>query len=326
MGTWGFRFRFLLPRDKRINEESDSFEIYLPSEDKTIILKAHERDSIREAENLVISGKGFRLREEAERCGNRVKNSILLCGPILRTGFDIGKDKASFIIGNYLKEKGKELGFNIIEDTHGLCIFEEELKVTVFSSKSSVIIGTPLKLLIDKFNHIYGIDINLSNKETLALELYNMSFFESSLRARFVTLISAIEALCKRFKRSNEAIKYLDNLIDITSNSNLFEIDKKSIINNINNIRTESISESCRQLVKKNLGIDKEAEFIKYYKIRNQISHNGAPHRGINLGTEILGLEGLVSNLLESLIIGDRIASNTGSKYERHIIKRHFIE
>jgi hypothetical protein len=323
MGTWGFRFRFLLPRDKRIEEKSDSFEIYLPSEDKTIILKAYERDSIREAENLVISGNGFRLREEAERCGKRVKNSILLCGPILRMGFDIGKDKASFLIGNHLKEKGKELGFNIIEDTHGLCIFEEDLKVRVFSSKSSVSISTPLKLLMEKFNHIYGMDINLSNKETLALELYNMSFFESSLRARFVTLISAIEALCKRFKRSNEVIKHLDNLIDITRNSSLFKFDKKSIINNI---RTESISESCRQLVKKNLGIDREAEFINYYKIRNQISHNGAPHKGINLGTEILGLESLISNLLESLIIGDRIASNTGSKYERHIIKRHFIE
>lgn len=316
----------MLPRDRRISEESDTIEIYLASDEKTILLKSNEKNSIKDADNLVISAGGFRLREEAEICGKRIKNSILLCGPILRMGFDIGKDKASFILGKHFKDKGKEFGFQIIDDIHGLCFFEEHLNVRVCSSGASVIIGTPSKRFIDKFITIYELNVNLDDKKTLALELYNMSYFESSLRARFLTLVSAIESIGIRDKRSNEVLKHIENLIAITMNSSLSAINKKSILNNINNLRTDSISDSCRQLVRNNLGIDQEAEFNKYYRIRSQISHNGAPHKGINLGSEVVGLESLVSNLLKSLILRNCINSDTGPKSESHIIERKFVD
>lgn len=327
MNTWGFRFKFLIPRGKRINEESPSLEIYLPSEGKGVLLKSIDNNGIKDSDNLVISGSGFRSKEGAEACGKRIKNSILICGPILRMGFDVGKDKASFFLGEDFKIRGKELGYQLIDDVHGLCFFQECLKVRVCGGGASVIMGFPSKKFIEEFKNVYKTNQNLNDKQTLSLELYNMSYFETSQRARFITLISAIECLCDRERRSDNAFKHIESLAEMTRKSNLATNEKKSFLNNISNLKTESISESCKKLVKTCLGVEYEAEFNKYYKIRSQMSHKGTPGKGINIISEISSLEAFTSKLFIALIFGNSVEeSNVCWNFQKHTMERKFVE
>lgn len=235
METWGFRFRFLLSRGRGIYHDSENIKIKLGQTGHNITLQSPKRVALKDSNQLIFNAQGFSSKDEAVSFGNRIKVSTLMCGVAFRMGFNVGEDKASSIFGKPYKEKARELGFRIIDDVHGLCVYPDDLPMRVVKGESSSkLYVSPLRF-ISIFKKIYEKMPNLSDKQTLALELYNLSFFESSERARFLTLISIIECLSFPEKCSDALLNHLEYLVKISKNADLNSYDKNYLLGSLRN-------------------------------------------------------------------------------------------
>lgn len=305
MSSYGFRIRFLLPEYRRIEHNTEILQILLPTGDKEVLLKSVPKVKIKDSINLAVFASGFSSKCEADNCGRKVRNSLLLCGPHLQMGFDVGKDKARFIITEYGRKWLKKMmklkeETTILNDIHGLCVYPEEKGVGVrfAGSLASFQVGVSSTKFVEEFTKAYDLDPQLSDKQWLALEVYNSSHFESSLRMRFLTLVVAVECLCIQKTRPEPVICHLRKLIEITEKIDLESSEKSSFLHCLKNLKKESISKSCRQLVKKYLGDEMETLFKDCYDIRSRILHNGSVPEGKDIGTYTPKLDKLVSQLI----------------------------
>jgi len=306
MSKFGFRLRFLLARGYRIEYEKESVKILLPSLKKALILKSVGAAKIKDSENLALIGSGFPSEVEARKIGIRLKQTLLILGARFRRGIDVGREEKKGGIGKSIKDAAKKAGRILLDDVHGLMTFSEELPVNFISiSSPTIIISKSAQMFIDDLTRIYNSVPELTHKQTLALELYAMSHFESSSRARFITLVSAIEALSLRKKRSKSELEYLDALIQQTNESELGKFSKQSLVNALSNLRDESISKACRNLIRNHLGKEAMSQFQIFYDVRSSILHSGIVPEGIELGSSIGDLDKLVSDLLLKDILGE---------------------
>lgn len=305
MPSYGFRIRFLLSEAYRINHNANILQISLPTGDKEVLLKSVSVANIKDSINLAIVGSGFSSEHEADICGRRVKNSLLLCGLRLQMGIDVGKDKARGGITKYGKEwLKKTTGIKeetlLLNDIHGLCVYPEEKGVDVrfVSIGFKVHLGQSSTKFVEEFKKAYKLSPKLTDKQSLALELYNTSHFESSLRARFLTLVTAIECLCVRATRPKTVLDFLKKLIDTTEGADLEPPERKSLIDGLKNLKTESVRKSCLQLAEKHLGGDAMSLFQECYSIRGGLAHDGKCPGGADIGTYTPKLDKLVSQLI----------------------------
>lgn len=298
MSNFGFRLRFLFARGRRIELEEKSVRVPLSKLEKAITLKSVGTSKIKDLENLALVGSGFPSEKEARKCGIRLKQSLLILGAKFRLGIDVGKDERKGGVSKFIKEEAKKAGRIILDDIHGLMTYSEELPVNVISLSASGILSMSPKIFIDELIRIFSLNPELSEKQTLALELYNMSHFESSSRARFVTLVSAIEALSMKRMRSESELKHIDILIQLTKKSGLKKSALDSLINALNNLRDESISKACRDQIRSRLGKEAMDQFQIFYNVRSTILHSGKVPEDFELGSGVGKLDKMVSDLL----------------------------
>jgi hypothetical protein len=318
MATFGFRLQFRTSIAQLIDIENESIIIKPRENGRTIKLLPVSKDSNNNCFNLVIQGSGYASGEEASKEGGRIKNSILLSGLSLRMGFDIGKDKIKFQLSKALKDEYKEkYGVQIIDDVHGLVVYSEDKPIDVMSAKITGIVSDSINNFINDFLKYYKNNYIISEKQSLALELYNLSHFDKSLRGRYLTLVTVIESLSIREERSGVSIRHLEELIEITKGSNLETPEKESLIKGLEALRKESISRSCRKLVKRHLGQKRVKEFQEYYDVRGHILHNGAPPDGVDL--DIDSLDRFVADLLIANVCGQYDTSSKGENIEKNV-------
>ena len=172
----------------------------------------------------------------------------------MRVGVDLGDDKSHGGASEYLKKRAMEVsGIRLINDPHGLVVYKEDtLHPTRFirmGAKAQV--GKPISVFEDYFLEAVHMDLRLTDIETLAFELYGLSHFESAPRARFVTLISAIESISEPERRNAEALKHVERLIESTQNSGLPSSEIDSLWGALGRLKRESISKAGRNLVGK---------------------------------------------------------------------------
>jgi len=307
MTTYGFRLRSLLPKGRLFTDDFEPSDLKLhPSDPATTIRvieaksikDAENIKSIKDAENITIKGTGFPSEVEASQSGQRLKKALRIVGASLKIGIDVGKDQAKEVAGKSFVDSARQIRQNLIDDIHGLCVYEENLPRLIHYGSSNWIVGISKDKFVQELTNTYIENPKLSEKQALAFELYNSSHFESSLSARFITLVTAVEALVARSKRPEDIVRHLDVLIDSTSNSALCASQKEIITDDLGNLKRESISKAFRSLAKKRLGIEAEASFQKAYKIRGYMLHTGIVPRKVNLGVCVPKLDELVSKLI----------------------------
>jgi len=172
--TYGFEITFLVPKGEGYYHSEKLGNIWITPEKIQIKLVS--------SNEIMIQGRGYHSKEDAERNVSKVKNSILLCGLLLDKGFDV-KDLS-------IREGG----------------------VLYISGDGLVSSNYPLSSLINKYNDVINISENLDRNQILALELYNISHFETYPRASFTTLISAIECLTTRVDRPKHIVNLINEL------------------------------------------------------------------------------------------------------------------
>jgi hypothetical protein len=225
-------------------------------------------------QTLILQGGGFSSEEEARMAGMPVKTAVMLAGLLLGVGIDVGIPQT--------KPDTKWA------TTVGFTFDRPVLKRPISNSN-----------LEEKVAKSYAPDKALTKKQTLAAQLYNQSHFQSSDAARFITLISAIEALAEQHRRASATIALVNCMIEEAATAgNLEESERKALTDDLGNLKRESISSACRRLVRTHCGAPAVEAFTRAYGIRGKLLHNGEPPSETNIATEAYLLDRLVRCLV----------------------------
>ena len=149
-----------------------------------------------------------------------------------------------------------------------------------------------------------------NERERLAFELYSASYFEPTPRARFLTLIMAIESLLRPEYRTKKAQSVVQNIIEYTKSSELNKSEIDSLLGSLQWLQRDSISKTGRDLANKYLCGEKYLEktannFFTYcYSLRSEMVHQGkTKEKNINLNTVVSELQRFISDLLKKMSI-----------------------
>jgi hypothetical protein len=175
----------------------------------------------------------------------------------------------------------KQHGCPVRNDIHGIDVYEHVEKLNFVSVTEKLVVGKSPLRLIDTFQSAYFSNRQFTEKQRLAGEIYASSFFDVTPRSRFVTLITAVEALLERSERSDVVKQLVREFKKTTQLLDIDEQTKKSIIGSLEDLERESITQAARMLVGRLIpdavfdGQSSFEFFKRCYNLRIRILHDG---------------------------------------------------
>ncbi len=305
-----FRIRFALAPNTTINVENAMTDVHADIAGGPYVIKTVGNVKlIAEASELILNSRGFDTEQAAWDAGRAAKAALLVTAAQLGIGIDAGRDTPIGVFHpEYLEELSEAQGMRVLNDVHGLVVYDDAAETTFVSAhgKGSLAKGghaflTALASSIKK-------NLQLTNRDSLSLELLSLSQFESSQRARFLTLVMAVEAQLELPERPPKSLALVDRFIAETREADLEDNEGASILGALEWLRRKSIGQSAKSLIRSILGTAKfggktaASFFADCYGLRSKIVHEGeAPAQVSDLGPE---LNRLVRELLLAKIAG----------------------
>ena len=74
-------------------------------------------------------------------------------------------------------------------------------------------LGRSAETFIQSFGQLAAVELDLSERERIGIDLVNASFFEPAADTRLIMLVVAIEALAERQPRSADAQRLVEELV-----------------------------------------------------------------------------------------------------------------
>lgn len=282
---WKFYIRFKISEPIGLDEESLAFL------DKYII-KADEGQTLKDSDILILTTSDSLLYREIIHESKKVEQALILAFAELGIGIAYPKNLASEAIldeirenieNHFIKENTKiydsyyERPLIHFSDKFGVVLFQEESLAwnsKASQEKKSIKIKDFEKTFCNNYNQLknsYIVDYKFKKIE-VATSILTTSIFEDSLINKIILSMTVIEVLSEKISRPNEELKVLDSLVSTLDDNN--DIDK-NIKQALNSIRFQSISKSCKILVKDLLGRKEVKLFYKLYDYRSQLVHSG---------------------------------------------------
>jgi hypothetical protein len=297
MSTYAFRITCKLAGNNFAIKENTPLVLPAPTLPIQVMLGKSKDQT--EGRTLILQGGGFSSEEEARAAGIPVKTAVMLAGLLLGFGIDVGTDQVLSPAPQHTDSQPIERWQPAV---HGLQVVAELDRLAFgFVYFGRPILKRPISNsnLEEKVTESYAPDKALTKKQTLAAQLYSQSHFQSSDAARFLTLISAIEALAERQRRAPATVALVKRMIEKAATAgDLEESERKSLTDGLGNLKRESISSACRRLVRTHCGDPAVENFTRAYGIRGELLHNGEPSSETDLTVELLHLDTPVRRLV----------------------------
>jgi len=277
------------------------------NEQLSIALRARKDElTIKESDQLALIGTGYDSIDEANIAGIEFQNALMVALASVRVGADFGDRAAKGMFTGYgLKWAEKLFNRKVLNNIHGLMTYQSDQEIRFVSMNGDLVRGTTLESFMLAFTNAIKKKPTITKRDLLAYSLFNGSFFQPKADSWFLLLVMAVEALIELAPRSTEATNHITSLIQETKSSELEENEKNSIIGSLRWLKKESINQSCKRLINKQLGntiyADKTAEkFFTYcYNLRSDLVHGNIPTPTFKeIGSAAATLEVLVSDLL----------------------------
>lgn len=283
--SFTFRLRFIL--HERIQLNTDESSLPLSKIHSPHVVELHSLETgkpIKESRWLSVMGQGYKSRKEAEIAGKRWRSAVEQSFALHKIGADFGsRGPKSFMYQAGLEMMEKKSGSRILNDTHGLMVFETEPRpLFVRLGSPTVILGKDVEPILRSIEQAYSKGILNDSQWRLAYELYAASFFEHSADARFLTLMMAVETLIIKAPRTQQITNHIEKLITDTKKSVNDQSECNSLVMALEDLKLQSIGQAGRQLARRLK--DRKFEnltavelFNKCYKIRNLLVHGQNP-------------------------------------------------
>lgn len=283
MPLYDFRIRFNFPEAYHINSEADKIELLdLSSGEHITLVSGSSGAPIREHNHAAVLGKSFTSEDQARAAAEKCKRALLYWAIAQPLGIDFGDGKQrSGVTKAGLKCLEEQHGCPIRNDIQGIDVYGhvEKLKFVLFSAKLKL--GKNPNELIDTFKREYMNSRNFTGKQLLASEIFASSFFDVSARSRFITLVTAVEAMLEPIKHSDDIEALVEEFKAQVSQSVVDETTRDSIIGSLERLKDQSIRQAGRTLANRLLpnelfdGQESARFFTRSYGLRSQILHKG---------------------------------------------------
>jgi hypothetical protein len=302
--TYGFRLKLHFPPGRifsgvhprhRLQIGTDSGKVYL------VKLPQPKRNRFGARTRYAVVGKEFSTHSAALDAGTRIRTALTLFAVERRIGID-AQDKQGASFSQAIKDElAAKHGVQLRDDVHGLDVFAEDRPVTRFTIESYVSVTHKIENYDDSLLAYFNANPELSKKQKLALDLYNLSHFDGVSKTRFLTLITVIEVLSARKSRSNTIQNIIKTLLASVPVSGLPPKEMSVMCEGLINLKKQSINEACKEFVARYASEADVMYFTNCYKARSDLVHNG--HTKLPESMEPMKLDELVSRLLIRSIV-----------------------
>ena len=283
MTQYSFRLRFHLREGSRIMLDAQEVELKRSADGIGIKIRTGSRGiAIKDNSSAAIVGGPFASKTDAARAGHEARQVLLAWSVTDRIGVDLGDDRLRTLATNYgLKVMERDLGCPVRNDLHGLDIYEAVDDLVFVAVTAQVDVNKNGEMFISKLRTLLADPPQWSDKQSLAAELYSLSFFETSYRARFLTLMASFEALLQPAERPQAVLEFVARVLQQTDALSIGDSDKQAFRTGLQSLKRESIGQAGRALATRCLGestyLDMTpAKFFSHcYGLRSQILHAG---------------------------------------------------
>jgi hypothetical protein len=304
---FSFRLRFHLRGGDTIDIAAEEVLLHITPNGAMIKLKSGRHGSpIRENSRAAIVGTPYSTADQAKAAALECRKALLAWAVIERLGIDLGDDKLrSLFTIQGLRVLEEELGRPVRNDVHGVDVYESEEK-TVFASCE---VDAKLAKGGEAFVHGFGAFLHhppaLTDKMALSAELYALSFFEASFRARFLTLVTAMEALLEPAQRDNTVCEFVIATQERVRSLPLDDGTRQALQSSLEWLKRESIGQAGRALAdlylpdREYMSQPASRFFTNCYNVRSQMVHAGKPS---NPTIDLLVLANAASQFIGDLL------------------------
>jgi hypothetical protein len=285
---YSFRLRFRKsPRDT-LNIDEPRLILPKRGDDPEIALVSTKRDiPIKDAPHLVLKASGWHSKEAADFAGRLYSDILARTLVRLRVGADFGAraPKSGFTEDGLrmLQNSMKKIALN---DVHGLMVYEStgNPQIVFTSMQADMVRGIQVDRFLEVFNHALLRIREISDRERVSIELFNESFFQMSADARFLLLMSGLEALIQQGPRSRAIVNHIQLLMDKTEDAiDLSPQEKGELKGGLGQLKRESIRQAAKSLLGEKLDFNTYADlspsefFDKCYTLRSRLVHGESP-------------------------------------------------
>lgn len=281
--AFDFRVRFNFAPSFRL--QVDTHDAPLIDEPHGVSIKVAAGASgqnLKDAERVVIRGGPFLTEEEAKAAGHRARSAILRWAIEQRAGVDLGNGMSLGIATTEgLRQLSEEHGVPVRNDFHGVDAFPSGVGTKFVHVSAQGVAGKNKENFASSFQRNYLTTDAFDERFVVAAELYLSSWFDISPRSRFITLMTAYEAVLSPRPRDPEARAVVGQLIAIVNSSDIPKSTKDSFRGSISWLTSESISQTGRRTAQELLpaevfgGLGAGTFFLRAYNVRSKIVHNG---------------------------------------------------
>jgi hypothetical protein len=266
-----YRFRFhLLPEDRITSAEP---RLQLPGTGGHLRLQGWTRDApIDQSPRVVLVGGSFKTLEAAREDGQRARRAVLLWALQRRLAVDLGDGRRRGGLTQAGAEHfAKQLGGPVRDQLHGLDVYEQFENQRFLGVEVNPGLRIGAKATIESIASWYDVNLALTEKQDLAAELYCSAHFDAPFRSRFLTLMTALEALLDHRPRSDKVRTVVAALEAAVEVSQLDRGEKHSLFGSLKWLHQESIGQAGRRVAATLLptgtyaGLDAAKYFRKCY-------------------------------------------------------------
>jgi|WetSurSiteA1Bulk_404760.scaffolds.fasta_scaffold01234_9 hypothetical protein len=269
-----------------------------------------DAEKFSDSTKFVILSGGYSIEAEAIEYASKLKNAVLCFGTKFRLGIDVGKDKTSSCLSQYVKDKiFDEHSVRMIDDVHGITVYSEEHVSSCISMSAVLLVNSRTSdFFTEEICNILSQELKVNSRIQMAMELLTSSYFEASPRARFLTLILAAESILCPEDRSLKVKELIDNLREHTENSDITPEEKQSLLGSLDWLYKDSITLSLKKMGTNHLqgkiydGLPAEKFIKKCYEARSKLVHTGSiDNSKYNIGTLAANLEVYMTDMLTTI-------------------------
>lgn len=280
--TFGFRLRVNLSSAHALIAEGD--EVAVPG----ILVAHHLRllavgcDSISNAERLAFRAGGFETEGEARKAAHDLREGLAIAFATHGVGVDLGKDQVGMRFSTSVHsaieqaaEKSTGEKAQVLPDVHGVLVFEEHSKPVFLGGSGRGVVGRNASAVLETLREVVTVASAIQPSLRLAIEVFNSSPFESTPRARFLSLITCIEVLAVRAPRDSESLAVIDKIVASIEESKLGIEESQKLRAGVEGLRRESIRSACDRLVSAHGTGGDLGTWSRAYSLRHRLVHAG---------------------------------------------------
>jgi hypothetical protein len=241
--------------------EMDALQVEMPLIDDVVFrLRQRQRNPREEAANLkrvAVRLEAFRSAGAAEEGGKRLILGLFWAAVSKRFTFGVERWVGDFPFSIF--ERGRAAGLSVRAEGRAFFrVTPDEFLELVRAGFSSTVEASPSLFA--------------------SLELYAAARMELTERARFITLVTALEALCVQREYGSNVDALVRELVGHAERFQGIDDDalKASLIGRIRQLRTESVRQAILRTVRENISEGDAVGFVdEAYGTRSKILHEG---------------------------------------------------